>query len=374
MFMPNKLTAFALACSAVFGQEPLDPKTAIKFDLPKDSPVAIQALDPGDSKTYTQGGARVLDIHTALTLRNIGGKKIQAVTLLVRSQEKTPGGKASVSVASVNANPNESFPVRIDLRLLRPIAAGAGPLLEVQLDGILFDDLSFYGENRLNSHRSMVQWELEARRDRKYFRQILESKGADGLRAEMIACLGRQDTRPQLNVQMVRDGGRATNVTGEKQVEFSFLRLPDSPIDPLAGSATVLANEAKSPSVDVRNTSGRAVRYLEVGWIVRDRDGKEYYGGSTPAEVTLNPGGRSRVVDHSALKFSGKSGQPLVIDGITGFVNHVEFADGGAWVPARTSLAEPRIAGVMAASAEEQRLVQLYRKKGLQAVVQSLTK
>ena len=123
-----------------------------------------------------------------------------------------------------------------------------------------------------------------------------------------------------------------------------------------------------------RNTSAKAIRYIEVGWIVRDREGKEYYGGSTPADVTLNPGGRGKVLDHSSLRFSGKSGQPLVIDGITGFVNHVEFADGGAWIPARTSLAEPRIAGVVAPSAEEQRLAQLYRRKGLQAVIHALNK
>jgi hypothetical protein len=43
----------------------------------------------------------------------------------------------------------------------------------VGLDGVLFDDFSFYGPNQLDSKRSMMVWETEAQRDRQYFKSIL---------------------------------------------------------------------------------------------------------------------------------------------------------------------------------------------------------
>ncbi len=47
----------------------------------------------------------------------------------------------------------------------------------MKLDGILFDDLSFYGPDNLHSRRTMTVWELEARRDRQYFRKLLDQPG-----------------------------------------------------------------------------------------------------------------------------------------------------------------------------------------------------
>ena len=58
------------------------------------------------------------------------------------------------------------------MRLLRPLSAAPGPLVEISLDGVLFDDLTFFGPNKLNSRRTMMVWELEARRDRKHLRQM----------------------------------------------------------------------------------------------------------------------------------------------------------------------------------------------------------
>ena len=42
---------------------------------------------------------------------------------------------------------------------------------------MIFDDLNFYGPNRLNSKRTMTFWEMEARRDRQYFKQVLAASG-----------------------------------------------------------------------------------------------------------------------------------------------------------------------------------------------------
>ena len=48
----------------------------------------------------------------------------------------------------------QTFTVPVDIRLVRPVQQTAGPLVRVQLDGVLFDDLSFFGPNKLNSQRA----------------------------------------------------------------------------------------------------------------------------------------------------------------------------------------------------------------------------
>jgi len=52
----------------------------------------------------------------------------------------------------------------------------------------------------------------------------------------------------------------------------------------------------------------------------------------------------------------------------------VEFADGGYWIPSRADLADGRLGQLVPPSPEEQRLVQLYRRKGLLALVEELRK
>ena len=59
---------------------------------------------------------------------------------------------------------------------------------------------------------------------------------------------------------------------------------------------------------------------------------------------------------------------------MTGFVSQVEYADGEIWVPNRASLENTQLLRVLAPSPEEQRLTDLYRKKGLQALIEELKK
>ena len=178
--------------------------------------------------------------------------------------------------------PEETFPVRIDLRLLRPLQASSGVPVQIGLDGVLFDDLSFYGPDKLSSRRTMTLSEWEARRDRHYFKSCWPTGGPERLRQEMLASLTHQVDRPGLDVQVVR-GARATNFEPEKQVQFAFLRLPDSPVEPVDGMARIAGNEARAPRLEVRNRSDRAIRYLEVGWILQDRRPR-FLAGSVPAE------------------------------------------------------------------------------------------
>ncbi len=62
----------------------------------------------------------------------------------------------------------------------------------------------------------------------------------------------------------------------------------------------------------------------------------------------------------------------MTIQGTTGFVSQVEYADGKIWVPDRTSLESAQLLTVLAPSLEEQRLTDLYRKKGVHALIEDL--
>jgi len=55
-------------------------------------------------------------------------------------------------------------------------------------------------------------------------------------------------------------------------------------------------------------------------------------------------------------------------------VSRVQFADGRLWIPSRADLERASLVKVLPASAEEQRLEDLYLKRGLDALVQELKK
>src|SRR5205085_9032475 len=101
------------------------------------------------------------------------------VTLLVVAQEVAPFGKGGVTLpAPLNVEPGQSFQMAVETQLMRPGHAGGGPLVQVDLDGVLFKDLHFYGKNRLDSKRALTAYDMEAQRDRQYYKQVLASHGA----------------------------------------------------------------------------------------------------------------------------------------------------------------------------------------------------
>jgi hypothetical protein len=379
MFMWNKLAVLIFAGVAVLPAQdvPFDPHTSIQINLPPDSPVSLLSTNVGESRATPRGGAMVVDLHMSLSLQNSGSKNIRGVTLLVTTQEMTTGGKASVAVPSLNIAPGQAFPIRIDLRLLRPLQAGGGPLVKVTLDGVLFEGFGFYGLNRLNSRRSMTVWEMEAERDRRHFQSVLNARGPEGLQQEIKDSLARQAERPRIDVRVSRGGPAIASAAANERMDFAFLKIPDSPVEALDGSAEVAGSEARAAQIRVVNHSREPVRYFEIGWIVKDAEGKEYLAGSVPAaegDRLLSPGQTSRVLQDTALRFSRNAGEPVSIASMTGFVSQVEFADGHVWVPNRAAMQNPRLLRVVAPSPEEQRLVDLYRTKGLDAVVQELRK
>ena len=377
MSMPNKIAAVALYCAAAALAQTAESLNSVRVNLSADSPVSLLGNEWNASRVSDRGGAQVLNLAGQLLLKNGSNRRIRGITWLVQTHENTPGGRASVTKASLDVNGGETFPLKVDLRLLRPLARGAAPEIEVALDGVLFDDLSFYGPNLLDSRRVMVAFEMEAQRDRKHFQAVLQAKGAEGLRAECMTSLARQAEMPRLDVQMARAGhGRASAVAGaeaERRVEFAFLRFPDTPVEAISGMAGVLGAEARAPRIEVRNRSARAVRYVEVGWLLRDTRGREYLAGTVPAKAVLAPGQRTQISEPGTLRFAEVSGgAPVAIESLTGFVNQVEFADGTVWVPSRAALGDPKLERVLAPSAEEQRLTNLYRKKGLNALTDEL--
>jgi hypothetical protein len=335
-----------------------------KIDFPKDSPVSVLSADFGNSNATTRG-ANLIEVNAALSLRNSGQKRIRSMTLMVSTPDAGSSGKGSVSVPTLDAGPGESFSIHIGTRLVRPLSAG-NPVVEVTLDGVLFDDLSFYGPDVLHSQRSMMRWELEAQRDRKYFKTLLETAGGEGLRKEMLQSMARQADRSQRGVQMVRN--RATNIEAEPEVQFAFLDIPESPVQASSGMARIGSSLAAAPRFEVRNRSNRAVQHLEIGWLVKDQQGREFLAASMPADMKLAPNQIAQVAQDAALRFD----RPISIQSMSGFVSSVEFADGSQWIPSRGALDQPRLRQVVAPSPEEQRLSQIYNKKGLQALIEEL--
>ena len=357
------------------GQETtLDTSSSARIDFPADSPLTLISTSMGESRATARGGAVVLDLHMTLTLRNAGVRRVRGVTLLITAQEFAPGGKGSVARPCIDVAPNQEFTVPVDLRLVRPVQQGAGPLVRVQLDGVLFDDLGFFGPNKLNSQRAMTFWEVEAQRDRAWFKQVLSAKGDAGLRQEMLASMGR----PRLDVAVIRSGRAVGDMVpaADRVAQFAFLKVPDAPVEALDGFAGILGNEAHAPRIEVLNRSSKAVRYMEIGWAVKDKDGVEYVAGSvpgSPAAMLLHAGQKTSLLPDTTLKFS-RGGKPVDIQSMTGFVSQVEFADGKVWVPSRESMKSSPLLRVLAPSAEEQRLTDLYAKKGLAALVADLNR
>jgi len=357
---------------------PLDPHTSIAVNLPPDSPVTLMSVDMGESRASARGGAMVLDLHMALKLRNNSPHRIRSLTMIVSAQEVTPFGRGSWS-RWLDVGPGEVFPLPIDIRLLRPLQPQSGPLAQVGLDGILFNDYSFYGPNRFDSKRTMMVWAKEGERDRQHFKSVLSTYGPAGVQRLALDSIQRQDARPRLDVQ-VSGGGRSTSAAAnapERQAQFAFLHFPDSPVEPLDGSVRIAGNEAKAPHIEVRNKSPKAVKYFEIGWLLKDNQGREFWAASVPAsggELNLRPGQTGSALQNTALRFSKGSGEPVSIQGMTGFVSQVEFVDDTIWVPTRASLENSQLLRVLAPSFEEQWLTDLYKTKGLKALVDELNK
>ena len=367
-----------LSAAAVLAQETVLPNTAIKINLPKDSPVAFLTLDPRDSRFTARGAAIMVDLDALLTLRNTGANRIHGITLRVVSQEVAMGGKASMCIPRLNIAPGEVFPIHIVQHLVRPTAFASGPLVEVTLDGVLFQDLSFYGPDQLHSRRDMIAWEMEAQRDRNYFKQVLTRGGRVALQQAVLQEMARIQDRPQLDRPVMLRGpavASAATTIPEHMERFAFVAFPDSPVEAVDGTAVVMGDRVGAPHIEVRNRGTVPVRHVEIGWLVRDPSGQRYLAASVPSsqpDLQLAAGKTAVFAQDTSMKIS-RNGQPLNVQGMAGYVSQVEFADGKVWVPTRKNLDQAELRNVLPPSAEMLRLTDLYRK-GLDALIAELNK
>src|SRR5262249_25518937 len=118
----------------------------------------------------------------------------------------------------------------------------------------------------------------------------------------------------------------------------------------------------------------KPVKYVELGWLVRDESGEQYLAASLPAsgpDLYIPAGKTAQVLQDKALDLSS-GGRPLKIRTMTGFVSQVQFADGKGWVPPRQNPDDPFLRRSLPPSREEQRLTDLYRSKGIDALLQEL--
>jgi len=247
-------------------------------------------------------------------------------------------------------------------------------MVQVSLDCAIFSDLSSYGPDRLKSRRTLLVYELEARRDRQYMANLLKSHRYDQLRQELN--FGLQDVHPQqLGFELTRD----LRPTGKQlPISVNTMAFPGAPVQAVGGHAQVSGNEIHTPRIELRNLSRKPVRSVDMGWIVRDERGRDFVAGSVPAAMPLGPVETAVASETGTLRFSNASGQPLAIGALMAFVSNVEFADGNLWIPSRTDIdgatTDPVLRKALSSSPEHQRLAEVFRRKGIRGLAEELNR
>lgn len=233
------------------------PARWLDVEFPRDSPLGLVGYAVDESREHGRGLSQVVAVRSAVTLRNLGTKPIRGLTLLIEAQNLSPTGRGSVTLPSLNVQPGEAFPVRLDLELTRPatLEQPVSSLVKISLDCVLFDDLSAYGANKLNGRRNLTVYELEARRDRRYYQQLLRDGQTAQLREEMQ--FGLSDLRPpQLGLQLIQKSRPAQR--GEQSVNVGTVVFPDAPVQPLSGGRAPLRQRSAS-------AAGGSEKHIEQG-------------------------------------------------------------------------------------------------------------
>lgn len=348
----------------------------LDVDFPRDSPVLPVSFSLRPTTARIAGSSMALDLHASLLLRNTSTHVLSGLTLRVEAQDLTPSGRGAVTVPTLEAQPGETFPVRIDLELRRPFsfAQTESAIVRVSLDCALFADLAFYGPDQLRSRRSLTVYEMQGRRDRQYLTKLLKAGRIADIREELN--FGLEDMYPaHMGFELLR---APSNGLREQQVAVQMMPFPSAPVQALNGLAQVAGNEVRDPHVEVRNSSAKTVRSVDVGWVVRDSRGKEFMAGFLPAPVDLAPIQSGMAASGGVLRFSRATSQGLSIASLMAFVSDVEFADGKLWIPTRTDIAEaapdPVLRRALTNSPEQQRLAMIYRRRGIAGLAEELKK
>ena len=100
-----------------------DPESAVQVSIDARVPLAIASKDASETEFHLRGGLMVVDLRCRLSVENTGPRHVRAVTFGVVAGPVTAGGKASVSLPSLNVAPGDTFPVNLNLKLIRPMPA-----------------------------------------------------------------------------------------------------------------------------------------------------------------------------------------------------------------------------------------------------------
>ena len=355
--------------------------TAAKNDLvsikiPSDIPLQALTSDFENSELEPRGGALIIQLEGSIQFRYQGSDVIRAITLEIDTQGQMLGGRAVVALPSLDISRGETFPVHLNLRMLRPLPRPAGPLVHVTLDGILFDSLAFSGPDRLGSSHKMRVRELEARRDRAYFFSQMEKGGRQGLVTAMQASLRRQSTQLHLEARVVGEGP-AIAAGESREIKLSMIQDDDAPLLLEDGKVFVRGVVSDTPSIRLRNRSVLDVQQFELGWLVGDEKGNIYSAGAVPVDAQPGLPVGSELVTSAKKRFrlnpGGNRGK-AVLQYMSAYVRHALLSDGSIWIPSRSSLEASRLLDVAPVSVEEQRLTRLYREQGPSAVAAEIRK
>ncbi len=369
--------AVALCLTAVYGQYN-DPNRVVAVAVPAEVPLAIVSTDFKDSEIRPRGGTLVIGLDGEVRLRNTGAGRIRGITVAVSAAESALGGRAVFAASSLNVPPSKTFPLNLNMRLLRPLPSPAGAVVRATVDGVLYDNLVFTGPNRLDSKRKMTVRELEARRDREHFRTIFESEGRDGIVQAMQSSLRRQAERPTLSARLAGRSGAAIAAAGKPhKLELAMVGSAGAPLLLDRGSALVTGAYSEAPAFRLINRADRPLRSFELGWVIQDAGGTRYSAGSVPMDAAQSIA--AGVVFSSSAKQqfafrSARHGPGPTIEGMSVYVRHAQFSDGRIWIPSRSDLEAASLLDVVPVSAEEQRLTGLYRERGPDAVTEELRK
>ena len=235
-----------------------------------------------------------------------------------------------------------------------------------------FSTTPSYGPDRLKSRRALLVYELEARRDRQYMANLLKNQQYDQLRQELD--FGLQDVHPQqLGFELTRD----LRPTGKQlPIAVNTMAFPNAPVQAIGEMLRFPAMRSTLPRIELRNVSRRAVRSVDIAWIVRDERGESFMAGSVPASMPIGPVETAVANESGTLRFSNASGQPLAIGALMALVSNVEFADGNLWIPSRADIdgatSDPALRKALSSSPEHQRLAEVFRRKGIRGLAEEL--
>ena len=159
----------------------------LTFEMEHGSPVTLVSADLGQSRVFSRGGARVFEIQALLTFRNSEARHIRGISLVVAAGNHTPGSRGVVRSAVFDIPEGVAFPVPIELRLCRSVQEPDSAPVRVRLDGVLFDDLGFYGRDESGSRQWLTARESEAHAARLHLKTLLERYGIEALRSEVLS-------------------------------------------------------------------------------------------------------------------------------------------------------------------------------------------